>query len=261
MDSEKEVGMEDLENIEPEPSTPAEEAAKTEAEEPTETDLAKDALEATKPKEDMVPATVVATQRAARRAAELEAAELRGRLDAQTAQAVPEKHPLVLAAEKETAEKGYAVSTDEVVVDGKLHKEIQAYDKKQDEAATHKQNLSDFKIAAAHAQRTMTDEVHGEGLGLVALQELGADLIDDLDQQRIFRAGKDCGKVARRVLQIRILEAGGKNAKELKQRMKTHKDSQAKPKEKPGKPEQEETPSAEEVEVESDAHIEHVFDL
>lgn len=249
METEKEVGNEELETPESTESTPAAEPT----EEPTEAELAKAALEATepeKPKEDMVPATVVATQRAARRAAELEAAELRGRLAAQ--EKVSEKSPLELAAEEQDK------PLDEIIVDGKLLREQRAWDKKQTDATTHQQKVDDFKMAAAEAHRTMTDEVHGAGLGLSSLQELGAHLIDDLDEQRIFRAGRDCGKAARKILLRRILEAGGANAQELKNRIKTHKDSQVKPKEKPGKPEPK-VPSAEEV-VESDAFLENVFE-
>ena len=261
MDSEKEVGMEELENNEPESteqpeSTPAAEPTETETAEPTEEELAAAALEETaepEPKADPKDA-VIGGMRRNLREAERRADRAEAQLEVKATPPVPEKEPLELAAEKQ------AVPIDEVVIDGKLFRQQQAWEKKKADVATQQQRVETFNTAAAKAKRTMTDEVHGEGLGLVALGELGNHLIDDLDQARIFRAGNDCGKEARKVLQLRILEAGGEDAKELKSRMKAHKDSQAKPKEKPGKPEPKaEVPNAED-EAGSDAFLESIFE-
>lgn len=240
---------ENLEVTELEESTPV-------AEPEVEKSEAELALEETaeKPKEDMVPATVVAKQRAARRAAEIEVAELRGRLAAQEKPAVAEKSPIELAAEE------LGVSVDEVTVDGKILREQRAFEKKQAETTTHQQNLDDFKEAGSEALRTMTDEVHGEGLGLAALEELGAHLLTPGDKLDIFQSGKNCGKTTRDMLITRIARAGGEGAKELRQRLKAHKDSQVEPKvEQKGEPEQKvETPNANDP-TESDAFIESIF--
>lgn len=242
MESENEMGMEELENIE-EPEQPD-----TPAVEPTEAELAEEALEARKEAEDLVPATVVAKQRARARAAELEAAELRGKLSAQQKPAEKEKSPLELAAQ----EQGCDIK--EVVIDGGLYEKQKAFEKKQAEEQAHQSNVESFKKAAKRASEEMSDEVYGKGLGLDALQGLGGHLLDELDHQRIFRAGENCGKEAMKILRRKIIDAGGQEAKVLKSRIQAHK-TQAKPKtETRGKSEQKEET------IDSDVYLETMFE-
>lgn len=254
------------EKVEAEETPPVETppAEKPDEETPAEDeDLAQAALDETedKPKVDPKDAVIGGFRRAAREA-ELKAARLQGQLDAQQARP-PEKSPLELAAEEQTKTEGRVISVDEVIVDGKLLKAQQKWEKDQTGNQARQQATQDYHAGLEAALLTMTDENLGEGLGLQSLCKLGDHLLTDEDHREIFMAGKKCGTVLYKKVKERILKAGGAEAQELQERLKPQ-TSQPKPKEKQpekDKTKKEEPPEAEVILDAPAAHIGHVFDL
>lgn len=211
-----------------EETPPAEEPEEKPPEEkpPEDENLAKEALEATEESEVDPKDAVIGGFRRDLRASELEAARLRGQLEAQQTRP-KEKSPIELAAE----ERG--VSVDEVDINGKLYKEQQAWERSQAESQVQQKQFDDYRSGSEAALLTMTDETLGEGLGLESIARIGDHLLTDQDRQKIFSAGKNCGSVLYKTLKERILEAGGANAQELQKRLKP---TQAKPKDGPKTP-------------------------
>ena len=227
---EPEVKEEPIEQ--PAEETKEEPAEKQEPEpEKSEAELA---LEATEEPEEKPPAVdpkdaVIGGMRRELRDAENRLARAEGRLEAKATPQEPEKSPLELARDAQSKEVGHEVPLSEVVFDGKLHLEQRAWERRQDEAATQQRQTNDFQTAAIYAERTMTDAVHGQGLGLQSLQVLGAHLLTQGDKLDIYHSGKNCGKVTMERLKYRILQAGGANATELRGSLNARK-TQTKPK-------------------------------
>jgi len=232
--------------------TPSEE--KLDEETPPEEKPPEEEPKPERPPEDMVPASVVGGIRRNLRASELEAARLRGQLEAQQTKP-PEKSPIELAAEEQ------GVSVDDVDINGKLYKAQQAWEKDQTQNQVRQQATQDYQSGSEAAMITMTDENLGEGLGVEALGKVGEHLLTDTDHQEIFMAGKKCGTVLYKKLKERILEAAEPGTEELCKRLKPQKKSQPKPPIKPKKEKDEPTPSQEELLLGSDPQIEAQFDL
>jgi len=208
--------------VEEEETPPAEESDDEETPPREEdTDLAQAALDETAEKPEVDPKdAVIGGMRRDLRASERERYRLQGQLEAQQAKP-PEPSPIELAAKEQ--EK----PIDEVIIDGKLYKEQQAWEQKQATARTQQQQLDDFRSGSEAAVLTMTDETLGEGLGLESLREIGEHLLTEQDQREVYAAGKKCGAVLYKKLKERILDGGGTNAQELQKRLKP---TQTKPK-------------------------------
>lgn len=251
MDTEKENVVEEKVVDE----TPPAETAPAEEPEASEADLAKAALEATEeqPKVDPKDAVIGGFRRQLREA-ELRAARAEGALQAKSA-APPEKSPLELAAEQQ------GLSVNEVIIDGKLYREQQLWEKGQAANQAHLKQVQDYQAGSDAALLAMTDENLGEGLGLESLATLGEHLLTDNDRQEIFNAGRKCGTVLYKKLKQRIAESGGTEAAELQKRLKPQGKSQLKPKKEQPKTDETEPPAAEEILDAPSAMIEHTFDL
>jgi len=172
-----------------------------------EAQLAQEALDATpeeepaeepeqKP-EDLVPATVVATQRARARAAELEAARLRGENEAlKKMSSAPSKSPLELAAEQQ------GVTVDEVDVNGRLYREQQAWEQNQ---AKTKSDAEIYVQQEREYNAGLSSFPVGEREELIAI---GGHLLTEGDKRNIWDAGRNSGKELKRILTLRIEQAG-----------------------------------------------------
>jgi len=205
------------------------------AEEQTdETQLATEALAVTE-EEEQVPAAVVGGLRRQARAAELEAAELRGKLAARDAPVV-EKSPLELEAEEQ------GVSVNDVVMDGALYQKQKVFEDKRTAAAAEKTAAAKREAIGAESYRQAIVEFGaekmGEGLDYETILSIGAKYLTSGDKLDIAQAGGKCAQLAYKRCRQRIAASGTADAKTVAQRFAVHKKAQAKLKEKqPGEPE------------------------
>jgi hypothetical protein len=223
----------------------AETAEKTEqTEEVTDVDLALEVLDATEQETKVDPKdAVIGDFRRQLREKEQQLRELQSQRE--TTQAQAQMSPLELAAAKQEC------SVDEVVIDGKLYREQQAFERQQEQRAAQQQELQVFEESSRLAYATMTDAVMGKGLGLDSLAQMGGHLLTDGDKMDIIKAGKNCGNEIHDRLKYRILQAGGTSADILRANLANARRTHTKAK--PEKKQQEavrKKPASEEVEDE-----------
>jgi len=203
-----------------------------------EAKLAQEALDATPEspaeepvkREDMVPATVVAKQRARARTAELNAARLQGENEAlKAAGAKPEKSPMEMAAEEQEC------SMDEIQMTGKLYREQQAFEQRhataQSERETYERQTRDYDEGLATIDQTEREELIARG----------GHLLTEGDKRNIWDAGRKSGQELKRILTFRIKQD------QPEEKTKTDKSKEAEEKAKGKKDAEEEVPSQEEI--------------
>jgi hypothetical protein len=205
-----------------------------------EAKLAQEALDATpeepaeKPvKEDMVPATVVKTQRARARAAELTAARLQGENDALKATHVESvKSPIQLARE--------ALKEDEV-----LEFTPELYEAQRKFEQSHATAQSEQEIY----DRQKTD--YEAGLSSFPEREeliaIGGHLLTDGDKRNIWDAGKNSGQELKRILNFRIEQDQPEEKTEKTDKSKAEEKAAVEKAAAEAKAKEEETPSQEEI--------------
>ena len=169
----------------------------------------------------------------------------------------PVKSPYELAAEKAAEEQEVSVDEAEVTVTGKLLKEQQAFERKQQESQTtvitQKQAEQTLHNEFVKAGEVMDVKAMGEGLDFKSVMEMSEGLITQEEMAGIIAKVKKTAKTPEGIYPEfykrlygyavkEIVEAGGENAKNLRAAIKNH--SQAKTKlktpEKPVVPKREE---------------------
>ena len=213
-----------------------EEPQSTEEEQLTdeETQLVTEAIAASE-EEEQVPAAVVGGLRRRTRAAELEAAELRGQLTATTTAPAAEKSPLVLAAEEQ------GVPVDEVIIDGALYQKQEAFKEKQTVAKSEKTATAERAAVGRESQKQAeieySTEKMGEGLDFETIVAMGGKYLTEGDKLDIVNGGDKCAQTLYKRCRRGIAASGGADAKTVAQKLAVHKKAQAELKNKqPGKP-------------------------
>lgn len=216
------------------------------------------------PEPKTVPVAVVADLRAKNR----RLAEENLRL---TQSLTPSAPPPIETEEESPLEKFAKEVGEDIPPDAKTliaqKKWEQTQSQKKNQQATFAKQQSDYTIGVHDATLNMTDEEMGEGLGFGELMTMGNHLLTTGDRLDIFQAGTKSGREAYKRLTQRILQAGGKQAQVLRQRLDSRTKLLKEQKDKGGNPGNPATPvkqkvnkTQEELLTEfSDPHLQSVF--
>ena len=241
--SEAELAQEALDATE-EPS-PAEESVEDEPKVEEEEPVAEKESEKEKPEADPKDA-VIGDFRRKLRDSELEAATLKGKLEAQTEKAKdeePPKSPLEIAEAayiQADIDAGGEGSLDGFAMTGDLYRKQRAFDDAQAESKTTTEKQKQVNVALTQAAESLQEgdlsvEKAGKGLDLKTIADMGdplltrGDEVDLLDIQA-SRGHTAAVKAAYKIMLRRILSAGGEDAKALKVAINAKSKSQTKPK-------------------------------
>lgn len=212
-----------------------------------EKSAAEEALEATagpaSETEKTVPLHAHTALRERAQKAELDAANLRGQLSVMTETAKvaePEKSPIVLAAE----EQGKPI--DEILVDGKLLREQQAWDKRQDEQVTTVQ----AKQEVTRKQGVSTKAAMGKHADFLEVAEAGFALMTEGQKVDINNETENFGEVLYATAQKVIADNADPESKTETAPEKKQSESEAEEKK---KEETEKVPTQDEILAESNA--------
>ena len=235
--SEAELAQEALDATE-EPS-PAEESVEDEPKVEEEEPVEEKESEKEKPEADPKDA-VIGDFRRKLRDSELEAATLKGKLEAQTEKAKdekPPKSPLEIAEAAYIEENG---DLDGFAMTGDLYRKQRAFDDAQAESKTTTKEQKQTNVALSQAAESLQEgdlsvKMAGKGLDLKTIAKIGDPLLTRGDMVDLADTQNDKGhtaavKAAYKIMLRRILSAGGEDAKALKVAINAKSKSQTKPK-------------------------------